>query len=94
MSVSVYFFRPQPKDDQFTVTEEERNLKILTFRRLESENLDFIVFKKVKNYLNIKIVCGYFCCGFAFVWVCTALINSVKCCIKDASQEVRKAVCS
>ena len=34
-------FCPQPKDIQFTVIEEERNQKIFTFKKLESENFDF-----------------------------------------------------
>ena len=39
-SLNVLFF-PQPKDIQFTVTEEERNQKIFTFKKLESENFGF-----------------------------------------------------
>ena len=31
---------PQPKDIQFTVTEEERNQQIFTFKKLESQNFD------------------------------------------------------
>ena len=34
-SSNVFFLGPQPKDIQFTVT-EERNQKILTFKKLES----------------------------------------------------------
>ena len=34
-------FCPQPKDIQFTVIEEERDQKIFTFKKLESENFDF-----------------------------------------------------
>ena len=34
-------FCSQPKDNQFTVIEEERNQKTFTFKKLESENFDF-----------------------------------------------------
>ena len=34
-----------PKDNQFTVIEEERNQKIFTFKELESENFDFFFLK-------------------------------------------------
>ena len=34
-------FCPPPKDIHFTVIEEERNQKIFTFKKLESENFDF-----------------------------------------------------
>ena len=37
---------PQPKDNQFTVIEEERNKKIFTFKKLESENFDMLFFSK------------------------------------------------
>ena len=36
MSSNVLFY-PQPKDNQFIVIEEERNRKIFTFKKLESE---------------------------------------------------------
>ena len=39
-------FCPQPKDNQLIVIEEERNQKIFTFKKLETENFDFF-FKKV-----------------------------------------------
>ena len=34
-------FVHNPKDNQFTVTEKERNQKIFTFKKLESENFYF-----------------------------------------------------
>ena len=50
-------FCPQPKDNQFTVTEEETNQKIFSFKKLESYNLDFFSLKSTKNdELIIKIV--------------------------------------
>ena len=39
-------FCPQLKDTQFSVTEEERNQKIFTFKKLESHNFVFFFFKK------------------------------------------------
>ena len=36
-------FCPQPKDNLFTVIEEERNQKIFTFKKLESKNFDFFL---------------------------------------------------
>ena len=33
-------FCPQPKDNQITVTEEERNQKIFAFKNMESENFE------------------------------------------------------
>ena len=41
----------QPKDNQFTVTEEERNQKIFTFKKLKSKNLDFFTLKKYPKQL-------------------------------------------
>ena len=35
-------FCPQSKDNQFTVIEDERNQKIYTFKKLESEKFDFL----------------------------------------------------
>lgn len=35
-------FSLQPKDIQFTIREEERTWKIITFKQLETENFDFI----------------------------------------------------
>ena len=49
--------RPQPKDIQFTVTEEERNQKIFTFKKLVSENFDFFPFKLLK--LNYESSCRF-----------------------------------
>ena len=34
-------FCPEPKDIMCSVIEEERKQKIITFKRLESENLDY-----------------------------------------------------
>ena len=34
-------FCPQPKNNQFTVIEVERNQKIFTFKKLESKHFDF-----------------------------------------------------
>ena len=48
MSSNVLFC-PQPKDNQFTVTEEEINQEIFTFNMLESENF---LFKKVLKPIN------------------------------------------
>ena len=45
-------FCPQLKDIQFTVTEEERNQKLFTFKKLESDNFDFFSFKKVLKLIN------------------------------------------
>ena len=42
-------FVQQPKDIQFTVTEEERNQKLFTFKKLELENFDFFSLKKYSN---------------------------------------------
>ena len=40
-------FYPQPKDNQFTVIEEERNHKIFTFKKLKLE-IFFNLFFKIK----------------------------------------------
>ena len=49
-------FFPQAKD-QFTVIEEERNQKIFTFKKLESENFDFFSLKSAQtDELIIKVV--------------------------------------
>ena len=37
------------KNNQFTVTEEERNQKIFTFKKLESENFDCFSLKGTTN---------------------------------------------
>ena len=39
-------FCPQPKANQFTVIEKERNQKCVAFKKLESENFDFFSLKK------------------------------------------------
>ena len=44
MVKNVVFFCPQWKDIQFTVTEEERNQEIFTFKKMESEK-----FKKMSQ---------------------------------------------
>ena len=49
MMSSNVLFCPQPKYLQFTVIEEERNQKIFTFKKLESENF-YILFPK--NYFD------------------------------------------
>lgn len=38
------FFCPQPDCIQFTVTAELSNKKIFTWKKLESENFDFVFF--------------------------------------------------
>ena len=50
-------FCPQPKDIQVTVTEEERNQKIFTFKKLES-NLFYVFSLKMTqtDELIIKMV--------------------------------------
>ena len=35
-------FCPQPKEFWFAVMRKQRNQKIFTFKKLESENLDFV----------------------------------------------------
>ena len=45
MMSSNLLFCPQPKDVQFTVTEEERNQKIFTFKKLE-------IFSKITKLIN------------------------------------------
>ena len=51
ISSSNVLFSPQPKDIQFTVTEEERNQKMFTLKKLESENyeIDLSIIKIVGN---------------------------------------------
>ena len=41
LKTTSFFKCPQHKNIQFNVTEEERNQKIFTFKKLESENLDY-----------------------------------------------------
>ena len=61
-------FRPQPKDIHFTVVEEERNQKIFTFKKLESENLHFFSLKSTQkrliNYQNRASLIGA-----ALLWI-------------------------
>ena len=42
-------FVHNPKYIQFTVTEEERNQKVFTFKKLESENFDFFSLKSTQT---------------------------------------------
>ena len=51
-------FCPQLKDIQFTVKEEERNQKIFTFKKLESENFDYFSLKstQLSKYLAINLI--------------------------------------
>ena len=39
----------QPKYIQFTVIEEERKVKIFTFKRMQSENIQLLFFLKKKH---------------------------------------------
>ena len=39
----------KPKDNQFTVIEEERNQKIFTCKKLESENFEFFSLKSTQT---------------------------------------------
>ena len=67
MTSSDVLFWPQHKDIQFTVTVEETNQKIFTFKQPESENLDFSVSRIVNNQpvhrcssnkiLNNELIC-------------------------------------
>ena len=49
-------FCPRLKDNQFTVIEVERNQKIFTFKKLESENFDFFFLSTQTDQSIIKIV--------------------------------------
>ena len=40
---------PQPKNNQFTVIEEERNKEIVTFKKLVSNNSYFFSLKSAQN---------------------------------------------
>ena len=42
-------FCPQTKDIQLAAIEEERNQKIFTFKKPESETIDFLVFKSING---------------------------------------------
>ena len=43
MSSLIALFYLQPRDIQFTVTEEESNQKIFTCKKLESKNFDILL---------------------------------------------------
>ena len=56
MTFSNVLFCPQLKDIQFTVIEDQRNQKILTFKKQESEKFDLKNGSNSKNQSIIKIV--------------------------------------
>ena len=49
MTSSNVLFCPQPKNNQFTVIEEERNHKMFTFKKLESENFNIFPLTTTQN---------------------------------------------
>ena len=56
---SNFLFCQQLKDIQFAVIEEERNQKIFTLKKLESDNFDFFYFRKLLKSI-IKVVSNYY----------------------------------
>ena len=49
---SNFLFCQQLKDIQFAVIEEERNQKIFTLKKLESDNFDFFTLGNYSNRLS------------------------------------------
>ena len=44
------------KDIQFTVTDEERNQRIFTLKKLESENFDFFSYKSTRLLNSLQLI--------------------------------------